>query len=392
MSGEFNKYSRNCGEIKGDVSPLYPFFWLGKWGVSWNESRVRRCSHAQGLFVINRSAGKGFYPYVGIIMPLFSCTDGYIKEKLLDITNELKRLLNTAEVDNSILKGNYLKHKANRILNKFPMLDLLQGKFGVDSGFVSVSLSERLYGWVKDSFPMISELTDNDSGLPVEGVKLKNIEWDSVFDYVSWKNSLTNHYDSSISDFTFGVFMDNIVIKEGRARSNEREYCLSKPSNGFLKCFELRSDFKPSTISVRFSQLQGNKEYMHGWIDFIVDIDNKHLTINCSEVFSPFNMLVKWIVAIEEMNIPISITIDEEGSEKVLSAYPSGDADYVYLVIKNPYESDDIEVFTDAVVSRKFFVKEIKEKLRQFIDTEYKSKFWSGSEDRFGTDLNNLTF
>lgn len=46
-----DEYFRECGGIEGDISPLYPFIWIGRLGLYYyTDIQRRRCFRSQGIF------------------------------------------------------------------------------------------------------------------------------------------------------------------------------------------------------------------------------------------------------------------------------------------------------------------------------------------------------
>jgi|AntRauTorcE11898_2_1112593.scaffolds.fasta_scaffold37234_3 hypothetical protein len=55
-----------------------------------------------------------------------------------------------------------------------------------------------------------------------------------------------------------------------------------------------------------------------GWVlmAMLVTDRNQHLVVSCSDVFEPFNDLVKWLHELADGNLPAEFEIDEEGRIK----------------------------------------------------------------------------
>lgn len=62
-----------------------------------------------------------------------------------------------------------------------------------------------------------------------------------------------------------------------------------------------------------------------GWVQMAILATPrlKSVVVICSDVFNPFGGLKSFLKEISENDLPTSLTIEEEGPEKILTAYPS---------------------------------------------------------------------
>lgn len=252
MDKKIKKYFRECGNIEGCLDGFYPFVWIGRWGASFKEIRQKRSKYNKGLFVVNRKCGDSYTPYPGIIMPISMCLDQAVKANLIATIDSCKDELNRLKREKFKYSGNYLIHKINKLLNKIEMFDLLGTKLSPGDGFIPITITERIFLWIKQNFKMVIQILDNDGHLPVEITQYENILWDNVFEFVSWCNTSFEPWDERISSFSCGIFYGEVgsgrytLLNEGK-NLNLVKY--SKES--FTRLFELKRNFKPSNIARR---------------------------------------------------------------------------------------------------------------------------------------------
>jgi hypothetical protein len=77
------KNTRKCGEIKGNLSEIQPFFYIARRGARLREQKARMLGKMQGLFVVSAIAGNGVCPKLGVILPFSRCRDERLRESLL---------------------------------------------------------------------------------------------------------------------------------------------------------------------------------------------------------------------------------------------------------------------------------------------------------------------
>lgn len=99
----------------------------------------------------------------------------------------------------------------------------------------------------------------------------------------------------------------------------------------------------------------------NGW----VDINIGDYTINGSYLTDiPMNFLDALISSLKS-NLPVSIFIDEEGSENIICAY----YDEVYIIIKNDYDNVEYKkIDMNFNLFRKNIINDIEVNLNEFIN------------------------
>jgi len=66
------KNTRKCGEIKGSLSEIQPFFYIARSGARLQEQKARVRNKMQGLFVVSAVSGNGVCPKIGVILSFVS--------------------------------------------------------------------------------------------------------------------------------------------------------------------------------------------------------------------------------------------------------------------------------------------------------------------------------
>jgi hypothetical protein len=83
------KFTRNAGQLLGQLDDLFPFIYITECGASYRDLRVRLTEEASaGLFAVDIQTGgdsPSIAPRVGLILPISMCRDDKARTALLEI-------------------------------------------------------------------------------------------------------------------------------------------------------------------------------------------------------------------------------------------------------------------------------------------------------------------
>lgn len=107
-----------------------------------------------------------------------------------------------------------------------------------------------------------------------------------------------------------------------------------------------------------------------GWISLVIKVNGSTAEISISDVFPPFEEMLRFLESVVSGNLPTFFRINEEGDFKAFKAM-SADNELVHIVLYDDLEPEI--VFIDAVFDRKQLVSKFVTKLDSFIKAEWNS-------------------
>lgn len=149
---------------------------------------------------------------------------------------------------------------------------------------------------------------------------------------------------------------------------------------------ELIKEIKPISLSL--------EKCRAGWIPMIFSSRTSWVKIDASDCFDPFQDMINWLCKIASHDLPASITIDEEGIEKILRAEKANDRyikfsitdfDYDEGITPDPYK-DDLEyprTYIKTFIDPDMLVNELYLALKAFFSIPDNYSQWgtSGNEE-----------
>lgn len=360
-------FHRNTGSIRGVFDPLYPFIFLAWHGVRESTANRRHDPFREGLFGIAKKLSDGLTFSEGIILPVMLCRDDDIKNRVVELIDDMSRLKNTHSVQT-------VRRKLHQKLNAAGLSWLRIEPGSELSGFVGLVPTRELFFNLQKHFPMVSEILDQ-PGQNIRILKTKEMPWFSRGDLMEWIATLPERQGwSDVKVYPFLVFgsAEGWQSKLKRDwKSPAIEICSSRTSELLTPLPGSRA----ACLSVEFIL----KEY--GWAVLKLQIDESLHEIQLSSVFPPFWDLLTWTKMIDRGEMPVSVTIDEEGTEKVLSVEKLHNSDLLLFKLAEKYETGYL---VDALVSRKDIVDKMSNAFRVLLDTGFDPDEWSSYSEESG--------
>ena len=141
------------------------------------------------------------------------------------------------------------------------------------------------------------------------------------------------------------------------------------------KNFAVKRSVRNQPVTVRLEQ-----EKRWDWIYLHLNIGKESVTIVLSNSFPPVKTLIAWLKSIARGDMPVRFDIEEEGTEKRLSAYSTDNPERILIHIGNTYDGDEV---INNIVSRIEFVESFRVAIRDFFRSEFDPEPWSnhGEDD-----------
>ncbi|CQR73901.1 hypothetical protein SOV_34020 [Sporomusa ovata DSM 2662] len=363
-------FLRNSGAIaSGRIDSLYPFFFLAWLGSGFN-SQKRYDPDREGLFTIGNSYGSGVAIKNGIILPIELCTDKAVKEKLILLISFLNQNKETKDIQS-------LREQIHQKLD-IEGMQWLRLETGSDiSGFVGLEPTRDLFAALQKNFPMVTEIIDQ-PGYDVQINHAKSMPWFSRGDLMEWMASMVEMNiwrDVKVHPFLVFANADNWKPNfTAEWKSPAIEIWTSRSADLLAP----NPSAHISTLTAKFTV----EEY--GWANLNLYIDNTKYDIRLSSVFPPFWDILTWIKMVERGQLPVSVTIDEEGTEKVLSAERLYNSELLLFRLAEKYE---VGYLAETLISRSVLVKAFYQAFCDLLDTGFNPDEWSDTNGDFGNKI-----
>ena len=151
---------------------------------------------------------------------------------------------------------------------------------------------------------------------------------------------------------------------------SERIYKIGVMPKNFLLANGKKFDIKE--VEINFIQ----KSY--GWIVIKFNVNGEKYEIDASDVFPPFEGLIKFLENIITNNLPDSLQIDEEGKYKHLRVSPENNPNLFRFTLTKL--AGKTELIIDEIFDKKQFVLEFYNKFIDFKTTNYDRVLWTRDE------------
>jgi len=316
----------------------------------------------QGLFVVNAVAGNGICPKIGVILPFSRCRDEKLRESLLQLHGLLARSNNVDDI-----KAHYVAIKTQLRSNFGDTLQITEHKSL--NGFVSFERTTGLFSLLAEHFDYVTEFDDDPNGVATP-TAFEAFPCKSYGEFLEWFNSRTIS-----SEYEWGHCFPHIVFDDTgliNMSSSVPSYIVHSSLN-LANYFCIRPDVLDSKITVKL--VMGE----YGWADLFLTLNEDRIEINLSYVYPPFDSMIEWVKRIARDDIPVQFDIDEEGDEKRLSAFSTGDPSRIFLRVTDVY--DEEKVFVEGIVSRSELVQAFKVEFFRFFSSEFEPEVWEYSND-----------
>lgn len=238
------------------------------------------------------------------------------------------------------------------------------------SGFVGLEPNRELFDVLHKNFPMVAEFIDQ----PNHDVcinKTKPMPWKTRGDLMEWMASIVEaNIWGDVKVHPFLVFAN--------AANWKPNFTAGWKSPAIESWTSLSSGLLVPNPNARISALTAKftiEEY--GWATLHLQIDDTKHEIQLSNVFPPFWDILSWIKMVERGQLPVSVTIDEEGTEKVLSVEPLYNSEQLLFRLAEKYE---VRYLAEALISRPVLVQAFYEAFCDLLNTGFNPDEWSDTD------------
>jgi hypothetical protein len=355
---------RCCGQIAGALSEIQPFIYIFRRGGMGRELRNGRNRKKKGIFGVNEQWGSSFFIKNGVILPLSTCRDEKIKTTLLELKNSISREL--------VSDGASKRRKtAQEILDpQFGESIKIASDAGLN-GFVEFDRNRAFFQMLADNFDYLEEVFDDPDGI-AKPTALSPFSCRSYGEYLEW------YYDRmEPSRWGWEHCIPSLVF-EGTGYLDEFMFYrnrLERPSLAMDKLFVIKPEISDSRVSVFLDK--------HDWdcIPMSIEVGSRKVTVILSNVFPPLEILIAWLKQIKVGDVPVAFEVDEEGTNKKFSVFPTNDPDRVYFRVENPYAEDNESAFVDDIVDRHQLAEAFRDAISDFFKLRFNPDNWYGGYD-----------
>lgn len=123
------------------------------------------------------------------------------------------------------------------------------------------------------------------------------------------------------------------------------------------------------TLEASFSQRD-----MTGWIIINLRSGQEKKAIWASYAFPPFGALLDFLKHVKDNELPYSFSLDEEGIVTQFVARPKENEELFEFVLLDKLHPE--KIYISGIFNRIDFVREVIQKLKTFLNTEYDDKKW----------------
>jgi hypothetical protein len=230
-------------------------------------------------------------------------------------------------------------------------------------GFVRLRQTPALFETLADHFQYVSLLLDDPDG-PAKPIEYQPFRWRSRGDFMNWFYPLDDEQDH------WGWYRCEPYIVFSRIgllgdffTGSSSPHQLAVHLGHFAQVAE---GVKNEPVSIKFRMERR-------WPKLKLQAGNEHVDIFLSSVYPPFEDMLAWIRMVARGALPAQLRIEEEGPDKNIIAFDTGEPERTLLVIG---DYDWEEVYVQAVVSRQALVSHFKSALRHFFTSGFEPKNW----------------
>lgn len=354
-----------AGALQGRLDEVLPCLLLAQ--IGGNVNRWRHAGLRAGLFDLGegRADGAGNMVRKGVLMPLALCRDPELRGKLLAFATLLR----------SPMSGTPTRRAADRRRMLQDWLDR--------EGLGSLRLADRepVQGWTRfvvnpavyaDVLGRCNYVTAmaDERGQTSRVLDHAPFAWTSHGAMLDW--GLGDDPSMPVSPFHLYLATDIGGLSDPFDRYRDRRWQFRPVS--YWHPFTCPAESAPtSPVSVRLTQ--GETDY--GWIDLDLGLGEGTARITLSDVYDPLPALLDWLKAVEDGDLPLGVTVDEEGSEAWLIAH-AFDEDRLLVTVLDRWEQTER---ASAVVDRMAFLRAVREEFMRFLKSELCMDRWRTLED-----------
>lgn len=348
------KIIKRSAGIDGKISlDAFPFFAFVKGGADNS-----RTNDMDGRFAYTFVQNGGYYK-TGCMMPVSSIENDSLRQKLLDAISYLKTL--------SLKNYARSRKKFQSYLDNHGL-----GMIQIDSasnlpGWISLTMSPAFFEGILPHLKYVTALEVDDNGIAHIN-EVNPVVWKNPADIAMWLfgwDFIGNH---TCASFELFLILDDIIYSDAHPY-HRRNYELNYLGSNLSEFFMLQNSIHLSTLQVWISETE------HGWADMQLTIDGNIYPIICSNAFDPLEALLGIARCADLGDLPVSLNIDEEGTDKRIEIYQTDKDDKVYFVLLNPNKSKD-PLIVQAIFDKSHFVETFKTAFRDFFENRYDASQW----------------
>jgi len=350
-----------------EIAGLGPFLFAaqqGSHGLFGNRRKKQ-----PGHFLLADAFGSGLIPYNGLVLPLSTCSDSRMKAAFLELRRFMrddgcgidprpeynltaKRAAAQRHLDAN-LGGAVQLHEKNRM-----------------SGFLRFKHTDSLFPALAGRFDYVVSLATQD-GDRLAGPVYAPFAWNSYGSFLEWFHAPEGYEVSGWNHVhVFAVFDPPELF-----HFDFNAACLlERPSFDPSRHFVPAPGVEAASLEIRMEQDESS-----GCVDLVLRHADGETTIGISEVFQPVGPLLEWLRGVDSDDLPLCLTIEDEGPTWRLEAYPAGAPDLMLLRVHDPY--DDTGVPLECLLDQMRFVEELRTAMRDFFASGFQPDRWSDGDD-----------
>lgn len=360
---------RVSGPLHSSLARLGPFLFVAQQGTMGKTSgHGNEATHA-GRFLIANAVGNGLVPYFGLILPLSQCTDQWAREGIFG----LQKYLDTPKANNDLPGGKHpdrhLPEKraaAQEYLTTIFGNSLILQERNALNGFIQFRHSPGLFPFLSGRFVYVNRFVEDAFGF-AEATSFASFKWNSYGVFLEWFNAHASYNNWGWQHaHVFAVFDPPELFHFDFDAMRKIVRPVFDPSLFFVPAPGVEIAVLDCKITQEDYVGGATLYFCHG--SYVVDV-------GLSDVSPPFEMLLEWLKMVSNADLPTRVEIDDEGMDKRLETYQTGDPQLILFRIQEPYDSD-CEVHLECLVDRQQFVENLRIALRDFFIATFRADRW----------------
>lgn len=357
-------YLKQKGEIIGDLSQVQPFIYLFH-GGNLRKSRGAHSKEIRGIFDVHEEWKDGIFLKNGMLLPLYSCRDEAIRTTLIHLGDILPT---ECIVDGAAER----RQQAQNILDLCFNGDIRIADDATMAGFVEFERSRPFFQMLNHHFSYIEEFFDNPEG-EAEPTILKPFPFVSYGDYLEW------YYEQSPRQYmSWTDCVPSLVFKGVGYLGDFFTYrkFLNRKTFGLDQFFQLKSGIAPQEVSVLFDMTEGAID-----IYMTLHVGQHSQKIFLSSTWPPIELMIEWLKAAQQGDLPVAFHIDEERTDKYLALYPTDQSDLAFFRLTSPYHDEKDDLFIEAIINRHQMIEVFRTALKEFFMNDFRARDWHYSDE-----------
>jgi len=298
------------GRLEGDLSGFGPCLVLGRMGAQ--DGRWREGEGRDGLFVFGQPTEDGTNLFVrsGLILPLALCRDSKLASKL----QAFAAVTRASAAPSSQRRGTDRRYTLQEWL-RFEGLRILRlVDWDVARTWLRFSLNKEVFCDLLSCFDYVTAMAD-ETGQVSQVLEHAPFTWTSQGSLLDWAMEKDDVF--AVSPFSLYLVTDLHSLKKPLRSSCDGDD-LFHPAAYWAGVMRPDEEVGSEPVLVQLTQRA------YGWIDLEITLGNTTARITLSDEFDPLPGLMDWLMAVRDGDLPIGLTINEEGEYAKLIAHAFG--------------------------------------------------------------------